>query len=441
MRETICAQATPPGIGGVSVVRVSGAKVKKIAKMVIGNVPKPRYALFSSFLGRSKKVLDHGVALYFPKPHSFTGEDVLELHCHGGPMVMDAVLQRVIELGAQLAAPGEFSKRAFLNGKLDLTQAEAVADLICASSEQAARSAIRSLQGEFSQKIKQVAEKIINLRVYVEAAIDFSEEEIDYISSDEIKKRSNEILKELKTLLANANQGVLLQEGISVVIAGKPNVGKSSILNRFCGENCAIVTNIPGTTRDVLRQYINLDGMPLHIVDTAGLRESIDQIEVEGIKRAWGEIQKADFILFVSDNGKINIKEYEDFLDKAIFIRNKIDLTKYKPHIEKKQGLDVIYLSAKTGQGFDLLKDYLKIKTGFKTAQEGNFIARRRHLIALQKAEKNILQGIKQFKTNQALELLAEDLRRAQNALNEITGEFYTEDLLGKIFSEFCVGK
>lgn len=431
--DTIAAQATPPGCGGVGIIRISGAKVTKIAEQLFGTIPMPRYAHFSYFLDKNKKTIDQGLALYFPTPNSFTGEDVLELHCHGGPVIMDCVLQRVLELGARLANPGEFSLRAFLNGKINLAQAESIADLINASSKQAAHSALRSLQGDFSKRITAVVEKIINLRTYVEAAIDFSDQELDYISTKKIHQQLKNILQTLGALQKNAEQGVLLQEGVSVVIVGKPNVGKSSLLNYFCGRDSAIVTHIPGTTRDVLREYINIDGLPLHIIDTAGLRESFDFIEQEGIKRTQQEMQAADFILLIIDEDNVDLSSFTDFVDKIIVVRNKIDLIKAKPRIEQER----IYVSVKTGAGLDLLRNYLKNKMGFNVASEGIFMARRRHLAALQKAQQLLSSG----RDRKAFELLAEDLRLAHLALGEITGEFYTDDLLGKIFSEFCIGK
>ncbi len=432
--DTIAAQTTPPGRGGVGVIRISGQKVKEIATKILGVIPKPRYVHFSVFLDANKEIIDQGLALYFPAPNSFTGEDVLELQGHGGPVILDCLLRRILELGAKLAEPGEFSKRAFLNDKIDLAQAESIADLINASSEQAAYSAMRSLQGKFSEKINLLIESLINLRMYVEEAVDFPEEEIDYISEQKITKQLENILATLDAVQKNAKQGALLQEGVSVVIIGKPNVGKSSLLNYLCGKDSAIVTHIPGTTRDVLREYINIDGLPLHIIDTAGLRESFDLVEQEGIKRTWQEMQRADFILLMTDEDKIDINYFKDFLDKLIVVRNKIDLTKYKAHIEKEK----IFISIKTGAGLELLKNYLKTNVGFNAEATGNFIARRRHLEALKKAEQFLLDGQQQI---HALELLAEDLRQAQNSLGEITGKFYPDDLLDRIFSGFCIGK
>ncbi len=441
--DTITAQATPPGKGGVGVIRVSGLGVKSIAKAILGLTPKPRYAHFASFMDGNKRTIDQGIALYFPRPNSFTGEDVLELHAHGGPVVLDCILRRILELGARLARPGEFSERAFLNGKIDLAQAEAISDLINASSSQAASFALRSLQGEFSERINKLAELVINLRMHVEAAIDFSDEEIDFISTAKIRQQLDNILVKLTAVQNEAEQGKLLQEGVSVVIAGKPNVGKSSLLNRFCGQDSAIVTNIPGTTRDILREYINIDGLPLHIIDTAGLRVSSDEIEQEGIKRTWRAIEQADFVLLVADSDEIELADYQQIMDKLIILRNKIDLIDRKPQITNYQGHDLVNISVKTGEGLALLRNYLKSKSkaGFNAAGGGKFIARRRHLEALMKAEQCLLDSKKCIENNSTIDMLAEDLRRAQNALNSITGEFYTEDLLGRIFSEFCIGK
>jgi tRNA modification GTPase len=430
--DTIAAQATSPGRAGIGIIRISGPKVKQIARQILGIIPDPRYAHFSGFLDNDKKIIDQGLALYFPAPNSFTGEDVLELHGHGVPVIMDCVLRRVLELGARLANPGEFSERAFLNGKIDLAQAESIADLINASSTQAAHSAMRSLQGEFSRQINSLSEEIINLRTYVEAAIDFSDQEIDYISTKKINQDLKNILQTITKLQKSAEQGVLLQEGLGVVIVGKPNVGKSSLLNYFCGRDAAIVTHIPGTTRDILREYINIDGLPLHIIDTAGLRETFDLIEQEGIKRVRQEMQRADFILLMVDEDDVDLHFFKEFLDKIIVVRNKIDLTKHKAKIAQQK----IYVSVKTGAGLNLLKDCLKNKIGFN-ASESDFMARRRHLDALQKA----YQLLSNSRNKKAFELLAEDLCLAHRALGEITGAFYPDDLLGKIFSEFCIGK
>lgn len=448
--DTITAPTTPLGRGGVGIIRVSGKQVATIAEKILGKLPKPRFAEFANFLAADGSIIDSGIALYFQAPHSFTGEDVLELQGHGGPVVMDCVLQRVISLGARMAKPGEFSERAFLNGKIDLAQAEAIADLIDASSNQAARYATRSLQGDFSKRIKIMIDNLIQLRMFIEATIDFTEEEIDFPNVANITTKLASILEDIRAVKSAAKQGVLMREGITVVIAGKPNVGKSSLLNRFSGQETAIVTEIPGTTRDVLRTHIQLDGIPIHLLDTAGIQETSNLVEQEGIKRAWNEIKQAQQILLLVDSNQDHSRDpkkiwHAFFGDlatqpKTTIIFNKIDLLNEIAHIEQKDGFDCIYLSAKTGAGFDLLKTHLKESLGLNNTIEGGFSARRRHLDALDIAEKNLLSAQNSLATG-TLEILAEDLRRTQNTLNEITGEFTTEDLLDKIFSEFCIGK
>jgi tRNA modification GTPase len=443
--DTIVAQATPPGRGGIAIVRVSGPLTEKVALTVLGKLPAPRRAVFHVFLDESGSAIDEGLALYFPGPHSFTGENVLELQGHGGPAVVDTLIRRILKLGVRIARPGEFSERAFLNDKLDLAQAEAIADLIDASSEQAARSALRSLQGEFSHRISQLVEALIRLRMYVEAAIDFAEEEIDFLADQQIATDLEAAINTLKTVQASAVQGSLLRDGITAVIAGEPNVGKSSMLNQLSGKDIAIVTDIPGTTRDLLREQITLDGMPMHIIDTAGLRESTDIVEQEGIRRAQHEISQADIVLVMTDASCESLNKLS-LLDKipktaaVVTIRNKIDLTKEAPKIEIENGQAVISLSAKSGLGIDLLKNYIKSCVGFEANMEGCFSARRRHLDALARADVFLQSGQVQLQ-NRAGELLAEDLRQAQYALSEITGEFTSDDLLGRIFSSFCIGK
>ena len=422
--------------------------------------------------------IDNGVALYFPAPHSFTGEDVLELQGHGGPVVMDMLVRRVIELGGRFARPGEFSERAFLNNKLDLAQAEAIADLIASGTEQAAKAALRSLQGEFSARIHALVEKIIALRSYIEAAIDFPDEEVDYLADASVMTRLDELCGEIAIVLNGARQGNLLTEGMSVVVAGKPNAGKSSLLNRLAGREAAIVTEIPGTTRDVLREHIHIDGLPLHIIDTAGLREGGDPVEQEGIRRAWDEIGRADAVLLVTENQEA-LDEHERAIVKQLppgvpltIVHNKIDLATHRealmsrerpgreptlkenppvPPFEKggrrgdlvkgRRGDSEIWLSAKTGLGLDLLRVHLKRCAGYQDITEGIFSARRRHLDALHRAQDAILNGQRQLRESHAGELLAEELRQAQGALSEVTGEFSSEDLLGRIFSSFCIGK
>lgn len=450
--DTIVAVATAPGRGGVGVVRISGKDLSVFITGFLGDqaVLKPRQAYYSSFLDADANPLDQGLALYFPAPHSFTGETVLELHGHGGPVVMDLLINRSIELGARMARPGEFSERAFLNDKLDLAQAEAVADLIDASSSQAAKSAVRSLQGEFSSKIQSFVERMIALRVFVEAAIDFPEEEIDFLADASLRKKLNDLSEDLLEFLSMAHQGALLREGITLVLAGKPNAGKSSLLNALAGQDTAIVTSVAGTTRDVLREKINLDGVPLNIVDTAGLRDTEDEVEQLGVKRAWQEIEKADAILYVidvSNNEKTSLEElwpeYSERFSKGqhkiISVFNKVDLI---DGLDRSNNNDLsAYLSAKTGKGLDRLKQIILDAVGYQNQAEGLFSARRRHLTALTQASDLVVHGIAQLNATNAGELLAEDLREAQRYLSEITGEFTSDDLLGVIFSSFCIGK
>ncbi|SBT17813.1 tRNA modification GTPase MnmE [Marinomonas gallaica] len=450
-QDTIVAQATAPGRGGVGIVRVSGAKSLEIAQAIIGFEPTPRYAHYVPFNDTQGEQLDMGIALYFPGPNSFTGEDVFELQGHGGPVIIDMLLSRCLKLGARLARPGEFSERAFLNDKMDLTQAEAIADLIDSSSEQAAKCALRSLQGAFSKRIDELVEALIYLRIYVEAAIDFPEEEIDFIGDGKVAVQLQEIRDKLHSVMKEANQGALLREGMSVVIAGRPNAGKSSLLNALSGKDSAIVTSIEGTTRDVLREHIHLDGMPLHIIDTAGLRDSPDEVERIGIQRAWEEIHKADRILLMVDSQSVNSNDPNDIWpefmgqltskDHLTLVRNKVDLTKESTGYEECNGLPVISLSAKTNDGIDALTTHLKTVMGFDSTTEGGFIARRRHIEALQKANSFLDAGFEQLHGHGAGELLAEDLKEAQQALSEITGAFTSDDLLGRIFGSFCIGK
>ena len=438
-KDTVVAQATPPGHGGVAIVRISGPRVPEMMIQLLGRALPPRHAVYLPFQDNNEHMIDAGLALYFPAPNSFTGEDVLELHAHGGPVVVDLLVQRILTLGARVAQPGEFSERAFLNDKIDLTQAEAIADLINATSEQAARLAVRSMQGEFSKKIHTLVESVIHLRMYIEASIDFAEEEIDFLADEKIDQQLHRILQQLETIQEQAKQGSFLREGITAVIVGKPNVGKSSLLNALSGKELAIVTDIPGTTRDLLRDYILIDGMPMHIVDTAGLRESLDVVEQEGIRRAHQEMTQADLILYVVDTvGDIEKISSEK---PTIIIRNKIDLTQEKPEIIERDDKTIVNLSVKNDAGLDLLKAAIKSTVGYQSAEEGQFLARRRHLDALIRATQHVQRGVAQLKSARAGELLAEDLRQAQQALSEITGEFSTDDLLGKIFSSFCVGK
>ncbi len=445
--DTIVALATPPGRGGVAIVRISGRLVIEIAQAILEKPLKARYAIYSSFLDASNNPIDKGIALFFPSPHSFTGDNTLELHVHSGPIIIESLIHRILTLGARLAKPGEFTERAFLNNKIDLIQAEAIADLIDASSKQAARAAMRSLQGEFSEKINVLVNALIQLRTYIEAAIDFTEEEIDFLADKQIEKDLTIISHMLETIQKEALQGSLLRDGITAVIAGLPNVGKSSLLNRLSGKETAIVTDIPGTTRDLLHEHIIIDGMPLHIIDTAGLRESHDLVEQEGIKRAHAEISRADLILFVIDANCPTMTDLNLFIKKipehatVITIRNKIDLLPEAASLIHKKETTEIALSAKNGEGIELLKKHIKSSVGMQSTTESIFSARRRHIDALSRASTFIQNGLKQLNEYQATELLAEDLRQAQIALSEITGIFTSDDLLGKIFSSFCVGK
>ena len=451
-QETIAAVATAPGRGGVGIVRVSGPLAGTISRSICNAELEPRKVRYGSFLDAHNQVLDEGIALLFRAPHSFTGEDVLELQGHGGPVILDLLLRRCLELGARQARPGEFSERAFLNDKLDLAQAEAIADLIEASSEQAARNAVRSLQGEFSRHVHQLTEQLIALRIHVEAAIDFPEEEIDFLADGEILAKLQAVRAELQQVMQKAGQGALLRDGMQVVIAGRPNAGKSSLLNVLAGHEAAIVTDIAGTTRDTLKEHVHIDGMPLHITDTAGLRQTSDQVEQIGVERALQAIDQADRILLVIDSGSSEAGQpfalWPEFLEQApplarvTLIRNKIDLLGEAPTIQEfADGHCSISLSAKQEQGIDLLREHLKACMGYQQTGEGSFSARRRHLQALQQADHSLTNGYQQLVHNRAGELLAEDLRQAQQALGEITGEFSADDLLGRIFSSFCIGK
>lgn len=451
-RETIAAIATAQGRGGVGIVRVSGPLARQVALHVCGRDLVPRHAHYGPFRDSDAQVLDEGIALFFPGPNSFTGEDVLELQGHGGPVVLDLLLRRCLELGARMARPGEFSEQAFLNDKLDLAQAEAIADLIEASSAQAARNALRSLQGEFSKRVQGLTEKLIELRIYVEAAIDFPEEEIDFLADGHVLALLDGVRAELSTVLHEAGQGALLRDGMTVVIAGRPNAGKSSLLNALAGREAAIVTEIAGTTRDILREHIHIDGMPLHVVDTAGLRETTDQVERIGVERALKAIGEADRILLVVDGSAPEAADpfalWPEFLDirpepaKVVLIRNKADVTGQPIALETdSDGHATLSLSAQTGDGLELLREHLKQCMGFEQTAESTFSARRRHLEALRQAAAFLDHGREQLTSAGAGELLAEDLRMAQQSLGEITGSFSTDDLLGRIFSSFCIGK
>lgn len=453
--DTIAAIATAPGRSGIGIVRVSGPASLQIAEHITQRKLVPRvahYARFHSDFPASNTLIDSGIVLYFPGPGSFTGEDVIEFQGHGSPIVLDMLLQEICHCGARLARPGEFSERAFLNNKLDLSQAEAIADLINSSTQQAALNANRSLQGEFSRKIDSLLQQVTALRVYVEAAIDFPEEEIDFLADGVVASRLSDLREVFNSVLAQAQQGSLISEGMRVVIAGRPNAGKSSLLNALAGHDRAIVTPIAGTTRDVLTEAIQIDGMPLHIVDTAGLRDSADAVEQEGIRRAMLEIETADRILLVVDATTQSLQDLDiDALwpDNArpgaptpvTIIVNKTDAASLEPRLSTEATIPKIYLSAKTGAGLQLLKDHLKSVMGFNADGQGNFSARRRHLVAIENAIMALEQGMHQLTTTGAGELLAEDLRHCHDSLGEITGAMSTDALLGEIFSSFCIGK
>ena len=446
--DTIAAIATPAGRGGVGVIRISGPKCLSIAQAILNNKTlKPRYAHFSQFYATSNtsiEAIDSGLALYFPGPNSFTGEDVLELQGHGGPVVLQLLLREIVRLGARQAKPGEFSERAFLNDKIDLAQAEAIADLIDSASEQAAKNAVRSLEGDFSRRVHDLVEALIHLRMYVEAAIDFPEEEVDFLSDETVRLGLENLDRDLANLLSSAKQGALLREGMTVAIAGKPNAGKSSLLNALAGRESAIVTDIAGTTRDVLRETILIEGMPLHVIDTAGLRDSVDQVEQEGIRRAWQVIDDADRILLVIDSTDPHsaddlLAQFQSHRDKLTVIHNKADLSGLS--IGERDNGNALNLSAKAQAGIDRLREHLKDCMGYHGGSDSQFTARQRHIDALLDAKLHFDQGREQLMVYRAGELLAEELRLSQNALSSITGEFTSDDLLGKIFSSFCIGK
>lgn len=438
----ICAIATPPGRGGIGVVRISGGKLEPFISGLIGHDVSPRHASFTAFLDADGVAIDYGIALYFQGPHSFTGESVLELQGHGGPAVMQALLGRCQQLGARLAEPGEFTRRAFLNGKIDLAQAESVADMIDAASIEAARSALRSLSGEFSQRVQAMQAKLTELRMRVEAALDFPEEE-DVVEAEQRIVRSGieTIQLELQSVLQSARQGQLLRDGVHVALIGQPNVGKSSLMNALAGEDIAIVTEIAGTTRDALRQEIQIRGVSFHVIDTAGLRETSDQVEQMGIARTWAAVERAGIALLLVDSQHGLGANEQAIIDKLpagitrITVHNKIDLSGGVP---KTSGDSEIWLSAKTGEGLESLRDILLRSAGWQPAGEGGFMARQRHLDALSQTRQRLDSAAGLL--NQ-LELLAEELRLAQESLSEITGEFLPDDLLGRIFSQFCIGK
>lgn len=434
----------------MGVIRVSGSRVPQIAAGILGTLPAPRQASLSSFLDAQGGSVDRGIALYFPAPASYTGEHVLELQGHGGALVLDMVLQRLLELGCRIARPGEFSERAFLNGKIDVAQAEAIADLIDAGTAAAARAAVRSLQGEFSARVDDLKTRITGLRAYVEAAIDFPDEEIDFLSDKALRERLAAVFAGFESITAAARQGALLREGLNVVIAGRPNAGKSSLLNRLAGDEVAIVTDVPGTTRDVLRQHMHLDGLPLNLVDTAGLRPTVDVVEAEGIRRARNEIARADRVLYIMDAGVVAHDDSERWAAElagfpaevpVTLVFNKIDLTGMPARLDEASVPPRISLSARTGAGIDLLRTHLQTSAGYLKSESGALAARRRHLDALGRARQHVQDAANNLSGTRAFELFAEDLRFAQQALGEITGEFTSEDLLGEIFGSFCIGK
>lgn len=446
LNDTIVARATPPGRGGVAVIRVSGPAVPAIASAMLGELPRPRHATLSAFQDGRGEALDLGLAVYFPAPHSFTGEEVLELHAHGGTVLTDLLIERVLELGARMALPGEFTRRAFLNDKLDLVQAEAIADLIDADSRAAARAAQRSLRGDFSTAVLALEEAVTQLRMWIEAAIDFPEEDIDFLDSAALRTRFAEVEASFDTLERTTRQGCLLRDGLRIVIAGRPNVGKSSLLNALAGYAAAIVTPIPGTTRDLVREHLDIDGMPIHIVDTAGLRATTDIVEQEGVRRAEAELTVADHALVVIDATHPDPTDTAQLiagLPSALaytVVNNKIDLGGARPG-PLADAPDVINVSARTGAGLPELRERLRAVAGYQPAAEGMVTARRRHLEALREARRYFDAAHRQLEGEGAAELMAEELLQVQNALAGIVGEFTSDDLLGRIFSAFCIGK
>lgn len=445
--DTIAAIATPSGAGGIGVVRVSGSQAINVAKHLLGACPKNRLASYLPFLDSQGQLIDRGIALFFKSPNSYTGEDVLELQGHGGSAVMQLLLGRCIESGARLAKPGEFTERAYLNGKIDLAQAEAVADLINASTAEAAKSAMLSLNGYFSHKINDLLKELIDLRMYIEACLDFPEEEIDFITSGKVKEKLLSLKLRMDEVILSAKQGHLLREGFTVVLVGQPNVGKSSLLNQLSGLDQAIVTSIPGTTRDPIKSEIQINGIPVHLIDTAGLRDTSDEIEKMGIEKTWISIEKANIALFLVDAGK-GITDYEKIMlnriPKDVFkvwVHNKIDLLSKQASTESIEGEPHLFISAKNGDGLPELKEMLLKLAGIEFNKDGNqgiFMARKRHLDALDMVSKNLNASAYQL---QSPELMAEELRQAQVSLSSITGEFTPDDLLGEIFSRFCIGK
>jgi tRNA modification GTPase len=453
--DTIVAIATPPGRGAIGIIRLSGPEVSRVARELLGQLPSPRHAALAIFRAADGTALDQGLALYFPAPASYTGEDMLELHGHGGPVVLDSVLKRALQLGCRSARPGEFSERAYLNGKLDIAQAEAVADLIDAATGAAARAAVRSLQGAFSVRVNELLAQLTELRAYVEAAIDFPDEEIEFLASAAHKARLERLFAAFDSLMSAARQGALLSEGLTIVIAGKPNAGKSSLMNLLAGSDVAIVAELPGTTRDVLRERVQLEGIPLHLIDTAGLRASPDPVEAEGIRRAEREMRRADRLLYVVDAMTVDADVLKGGESPALerelsqlpariavtIVFNKIDLLGLASFTDEAATPSRIALSARTGEGIDALRIHLTQVADLTEVGEGALSARRRHLDALERARAHLQQAAESLQERRSAELSAEDLRLAQSALGEITGEFTSDDLLGKIFGSFCIGK
>jgi len=433
--DTIAAIATPPGKGGIGVIRLSGPKALPIGQQISSRNLEPRHVAYAQFTDSKEEVIDTGLAIFFSGPHSFTGEDVVELQGHGGPVIQDLLLKQVIQLGARQARAGEFSERAFLNDKIDLAQAEAIADVIDSATAQAAKGALRSLQGEFSDKVNALLKELIWLRMYVEAAIDFPEEEIDFLADEKIQNSLQELQNKLSETLLQAGQGAVLRNGLRLVIAGKPNAGKSSLLNALSGHEVAIVTDIPGTTRDTITEVIDIDGLPVHIIDTAGLRDSRDSVEKIGVERARKAIDHADHVLHVVDVSEPLVQDSSFDVSKTTRVYNKIDLV--DPSVQ----LNGLKISAINGSGIAQLREKIKKIAGYSVENETVFTARRRHLTALEEARNAVKKGVQQLLIHNAGELLADELLQAQNALSEITGEFSADDLLGEIFAGFCIGK